>query len=106
AHEDRVVARTGAVLDAAPDLCRDPVGLLPDGGEGVMPERHGVALHPPRPQPLRDPDPHLQAIWIVEPDEAMRAVEDRRQRSVVAPGDDRLRAAVGGAAPAEGAGDI
>src|SRR3954464_10593978 len=49
---------------------------------------------PLRDEALADPRPDLESIGIVEPDQAMRRLEDVRPRSVVPAEDDRSRVAM------------
>ena len=51
----------------------------------------GAAADALRPEALDDPGPHLESVRVVEPDQPVGRVEDRRERAVVAPQDDRPR---------------
>ena len=89
--QDGVVARGGPGLDAPADLGGDPVGLLRPGGEDLEPDRRwhrGGALGS---QSLEDPGPHLEPVRVVEPDQPIGGIEDRREGPIVAPQDDRPR---------------
>ena len=72
------------------------------------PLAYACAPHRDRPpaalgdEPLRDARLHLQAVGVVEPDEAVGGIEDRRPGSVVAPEDDLRGARV----PVEEAEDV
>ena len=96
AHQDRVVAGRCPVCDPAADLRRDPVRLLGRAREGLDTNRHGVGRHALGAEPLRDAGPDLEAIRVVEADQAVRGVEHRRMRSIVAPQDHRPRTPVAG----------
>ncbi len=91
ADEDRVVARRGPSLDAPADLGGDPVGLLGARREDLEPDRRRLGGRSLRAQALEDPGPHLEPVRIVEPDQPVGGVEDRRQRPVVPPQDHRAR---------------
>ena len=82
-HEDRVVASRGTRFDPAPDIRRDPVGLLGARAEDLEPDRRRGRRDTLGPQPLGDARLHLESIGIVEPDEPMGRVEDRRERAIV-----------------------
>ena len=75
----------GAALDPSSDLGRDPVRLLGAGAEDLEPDRRRSRRDALRPQPLDDAGPDLESLRIVEPDEAVRRVEDRRERPIVPP---------------------
>ena len=89
ADQDRVVARRGAGRDAAADLGDDPVGLVrcpvakassrTGAGGGDRRARRGGAC---------DAGPDLEPVGVVEPDQPVGGVEDRRLRAVVPAQDD------------------
>ena len=83
--EDRVVAGRRPGLDPAPDLRRDPVGLLGAGPEDLEPDRRRGRRDALRPKALDDPRPDLESVRVVEPDEPIGRVEDRTERAVVPP---------------------
>ncbi len=87
--EDRVIAWPRAALDPPRDLRGHPVGLLRARPECLQPNGHRAAARPLGPEPLHDPGPDLEAVGIVEPDEPVGCVEDRRPRAVVASQHDR-----------------
>ena len=91
ADEDRVVARRGTGGDPPADLGGDPVGLVGAGREGLEPDRSRARADPLGPQPLADPGPDLEAVGVVEPDQPVGGVEDRRVRAVVPAQDDGPR---------------
>ena len=76
-------------LDPTPDLGGDPVGLL---GTRRRTLRAGPARQPATTrcgaEPLDDARPDLEPVRVVEPDEPVGGVEDRRQRAVVPAQDD------------------
>ena len=88
ADEDGVVAGGGPGLDPTPDLGRDPVGLLGTRAEHLEPDRRGSRRDALGPEPLDDARPDLEPVRVVEPDEPVRGVEDRRERAVVPTQDD------------------
>ena len=88
--EDGVVARRGAGRDPPADLGGDPVRLLGARREGLEPDRARRAGETRcGPEPLDDAGPDLEPVRVVEPDEPVGGVEDRRERPVVAAQDDR-----------------
>ena len=91
-----MVAGTSPVRDSATDLCRHPVRLLGPARKGLDTDRHRIGRHAFGAQPLRDAGPDLEAIRVVEADQAICSVQHRRMRSIVAPQDDRPRTAVTG----------
>ena len=88
ADEDRVVARSGPALDASVDLGGDPVGLLRTCGKDLEANRGCRSGGPLRPEALDDRRSHLETIRVVESDQPIGRVEDRRERPVVASQDD------------------
>src|SRR5215210_5384343 len=80
-----------AGLDPPADLRRDPVRLLRSRRERLEPDGRGHVGGPLRAEPLRQAASDLQAIRVVEPDEPVRRVKDRRERPVVATQHDRSR---------------
>ncbi len=70
--------------DPAPDLGRDPVGLVGAGRERLEADRRRVIARSLRAQALVDADPDLESIGIVVADEPVGRVEDRRPGAVVA----------------------
>ena len=91
ADEDRVVARRGPGLDAPPDLGRDPVGLLRARCEDLEADRGRRRGGPLRSEPLDDARPDFEPVGVVEPDEPVGGVQDRRERPIVAAQDDGPR---------------
>ena len=73
------------------DLSGDPVRLVRPGRERRLADGQRAAPSPVRDQALDDPALDLEPIRIVEPDQAIGRVEDRRARPVVAPHDDHPR---------------
>ena len=88
-HEDGVVARGGARFDPPADLGCDPIGFLRTRGKHLEADRGRIGNDPLRTEALDHPGLDLQPIRVVEADESIGGVEDRRQRPIVAPQDDR-----------------
>ncbi len=86
ADEDRVVARRGAGLDPPSDLGGDPVGLLRARREDLEPDRRRRRRRRAAARSrLTIAGPDLEPVRVVEPDEPVGRVEDRRERPVVPP---------------------
>ena len=92
--QDGMIAGRGAVRDPPADLGGDPVRLLGARGEGLQPDGPGDRRDPLRTEPLHDAGPDLQTVRVVEADEPVGGIEDRRERPVVASQDDGPRAEV------------
>ena len=69
--------------DAAADLGRDPVHLVGGRGKGLEPDGRRRGRGPLRPEALAHAGADLQAVRVVEADQAVGGVEDRRERAVV-----------------------
>ena len=86
--EDGVVARPSAGGDPAADLGDDPVRLVRGGRERLQRDRGRVRVGPFGAESLADPGAHLEAFRVVEANQPVRRVEDRRLRAVVPAQDD------------------
>ena len=84
----------GTGADPPGDLGGDPVRLFRSGGEGLQSDRTGGRVTSFRAKAFAHPDPDLQAVRVVEPNQSIGGVEDRRQGAVVAPQHDRPGAGV------------
>ncbi len=69
--------------DPATDLRGDPVRFLGAGREGLEANRGGRRGHPCGTEPLDDAAADLQPLRVVEPDEPVGRIEDRRVRPIV-----------------------
>ena len=85
ADEDGVVARRRARGDSSSDVGGDPVGLLRTGRDRLDPDRRRIDVVALCPEPLGQTGPDLEAVRVVEADEVVRGIEDRRERAVVPP---------------------